>query len=383
MPITDALIVAAGRGERAEGLVPKQYRPLGGKPALRWAVEAFVRNPEVHRVQVVIAEAEAARWREAMAGITLPAPVSGGTTRQESVRKGLEALAVSPPDRVLIHDAARPFVTSALIARVAEALGTAEAVAPMVAVSDTLRRMEDDHYALVLRQGLLRAQTPQGFVFAKILAAHRRFAGDAVTDDFALAERAGLALATVPGEELNLKLTTNDDFILAERIAAGALDDVRTGTGFDVHRFGPGDHVWLCGIRVAHDRSLEGHSDADAGLHALTDAILGALAEGDIGTHFPPTDERWRAAPSHLFLEHAASLVRARGGIIAHVDVTLICERPKISPHRDAMRTRLAEILNLEVARVSVKATSTEGLGFTGRCEGIAAQAAATLRLRA
>jgi 2-C-methyl-D-erythritol 4-phosphate cytidylyltransferase/2-C-methyl-D-erythritol 2,4-cyclodiphosphate synthase len=233
----------------------------------------------------------------------------------------------------------------------------------------------------VPREGLLRAQTPQGFRFAAILDAHRKFAHESVTDDFALAERAGLSLATVAGDAMNLKLTTPEDFALAERLAAPQLPDIRTGQGFDVHRFAEGDHVWLCGVKIAHAFGLEGHSDADAGLHALTDALLGALGDGDIGIHFPPTDERWRGAPSHLFLAHAATLVRERSGKIAHVDVTLICERPKVAPHRDAMRARIAEIIGIDVSRVSVKATTTEGLGFTGRREGIAAQAIATIRL--
>jgi 2-C-methyl-D-erythritol 4-phosphate cytidylyltransferase/2-C-methyl-D-erythritol 2,4-cyclodiphosphate synthase len=254
-------------------------------------------------------------------------------------------------------------------------------VAPLLGVSDTLRKRTEAGYGIVPREELLRAQTPQGFAFAAILDAHRRFASESVTDDFALAQRAGLLLGEVAGEEINIKLTNAEDFVLAQRLAVSALPDIRTGMGFDVHRFAPGDAVWLCGVKVPHDFALEGHSDADAGLHALTDAILGALASADIGAHFPPADERWRGAPSHLFLSHAASLVRDQGGIISSVDVTLICERPKVSPHRDAMRARIGEILGIELARVSVKATTTEGLGFTGRREGIAAQAVATIRL--
>ena len=382
MPGTVALIVAAGQGVRAGAGLPKQYRPLAGQPVLRWAVEAFRRNPAVNGIQVVIAEADRDLCREALTGLELPT-VLGGATRQESVRRGLEALSGAAPNRVLIHDAARPFASDTLINRVIDALHKAEAAAPMIAVADTLRRKTVAGYESVPRDGLLRAQTPQGFHFAKILAAHRGFADEMATDDFALAERAGLSSVTVEGEEMNLKLTTPADFALAERIAAGASGDVRTGTGFDVHRFAPGDHVWLCGIKVPHTHGLEGHSDADAGLHALTDAILGAIAEGDIGVHFPPSDERWRGAPSNLFLDHAAELVRAKNGVISHVDVTLICERPKVAPWRDAMRARIAEILGIEIARVSVKATTTEGLGFTGRREGIAAQATATIRLPA
>jgi 2-C-methyl-D-erythritol 4-phosphate cytidylyltransferase/2-C-methyl-D-erythritol 2,4-cyclodiphosphate synthase len=281
----------------------------------------------------------------------------------------------------LIHDGARPLVSPGLISRVTDALENADAVAPLIGVSDTLRRKTEGGYGIVPREELLRAQTPQGFRFAAILDAHRRFAGESVTDDFALAQRAGLSLAQVAGEEINIKLTNAEDFTLAQRLATSALPDIRTGMGFDVHRFAPGNAVWLCGVKVPHDFGLEGHSDADAGLHALTDAILGALASADIGAHFPPTDERWRGAPSHLFLSHAASLVRDQGGVISHVDVTLICERPKVAPHREAMRARIGEILGIELARISVKATTTEGLGFAGRREGIAAQAVATIRL--
>ena len=386
MAETVALIVAAGRGERAQpedparGLLPKQYWPLAGKSVLRRAVEAFLGHPAVSSVQLVIRDEDRAHYESAMAGLKLRPPVIGGPTRQESVHRGLEALSASAPARVLIHDGARPFVSTALIAGVSGALDNAEAAAPLLGVADTLRRKAGAHYTIVPREDLFRAQTPQGFRFAAILAAHRKFASETVTDDFALAERAGLSTVAVAGEEMNLKLTTAEDFALAERLAASALPDIRTGMGFDVHRFVAGDHVWLCGVKVPHESGLEGHSDADVGLHALTDAILGALACADIGAHFPPTDERWRNAASHQFLAHAASLLRERGAIVAHADVTLICERPKIAPYRDAMRARIAEILGIDIARVSVKATTTEGLGFTGRREGIAAQAVATIR---
>jgi len=387
MAQTMALIVAAGRGERAQtgaaAAPPKQYCALGGKPVLRWTAEAFLAHHEVSAVQMVIRDEDRAHYETAVAGLCLQPPVPGGATRQESVRRGLEALAPSKPDRVLIHDGARPLVSGPLIARVVRALDNSDAVVPLLAVADTLRRKAAQGYAILPRDDLFRAQTPQGFRFAAILDAHRKFAGETVTDDFALAERAGLSLASVPGDEMNLKLTTREDFALAERLAGPTLPEVRTGTGFDVHRFGPGDSVWLCGVKIPHDFGLEGHSDADAGLHALTDAILGAIASADIGAHFPPSDERWRGARSHLFLEHAASLVRAAGGVISHVDVTLICERPKIGPHREAMRARIAEILAIDIGRVSVKATTTEGLGFTGRREGIGAQAVATVRLPA
>ena len=387
MADTAAIIVAAGRGQRARrgerggGDIPKQYQVLAGKPVLRWAVEAFLGHGGIDAVQLVIHDEDRDQCERALAGLVLDPPVSGGATRQDSVRNGLEALAKRLPARVLIHDGARPLVSRELIARVADALKRADAAAPFLPVSDTLRRKTGAGYEIVPREELFRAQTPQGFRFAKILDAHRRFASEAATDDLALAERAGLAVAAVAGEETNIKLTTADDFTLAEKLAGSLLGDVRTGSGFDAHRFEPGDHVWLCGVRIPHDFSLEGHSDGDAGLHALTDAILGTIGAQDIGAHFAPSDERWRGAGSHLFLEHAASLVRERGGVIAHVDVTLICEQPKIAPHREAMRARIAEVLRIDIARVSVKATTSDGLGFTGRSEGIAAQAVATVRL--
>ena len=384
MAETVALIVAAGRGARAQrgtSAPPKQYWPLGGKPVLRWAAEAFASHPLISGVQIVIADEDREHYETATSGLMLRPPVIGGSTRQHSVRHGLEALSETATQNVLIHDGARPFVSAALISRVIDALGSNDAVAPMLPIADTLRRKTAEGFRIEPRENLLRAQTPQGFRFGAILTAHRVFVEMNATDDFALAERAGLSLSAVSGEEMNLKLTTRDDFILAERMATASLSDTRTGTGFDVHRFAAGDHVWLCGVKVPHDFGLEGHSDADCGLHALTDAILGAIAAADIGAHFPPTEERWRGAPSHLFLAHAASLARDKGGVIAHVDVTLICERPKIAPYREAMRARIAEILGLDIERVSVKATTTEGLGFTGRREGIAAQALATIRL--
>ena len=384
MAETVALIVAAGRGERARTLdpgLPKQYWALAGRPVIRWAAEIFADHPRISGVQVVIADKDRQHYEAATLGLKLRPPVIGGATRQHSVRHGLEALSETTTQNVLIHDGARPFVSPALITRVIDALGAADAAAPMLPVADTLRRRTAEGFRVEPREDLLRAQTPQGFRFSSILTAHRVFAETNATDDFALAERAGLSLQVVPGEEMNLKLTTPDDFALAERIASASLFDVRTGSGFDVHRFAAGDHLWLCGVRVPHSFGLEGHSDADCGLHALTDAILGGIGAADIGAHFPPTDERWRGAPSHVFLAHAASLVRDKGGVIAHVDVTLICERPKIAPHREAMRARIAEILGLEIDRVSVKATTTEGLGFAGRREGLAAQAVATIRL--
>lgn len=380
MPRTAAVIVAAGRGERVGGPVPKQYLPLLGKPMLRWTLEAFLGR--VDAIQLVVGADDEAAYRDAVHGIDLPHPVAGGPTRQHSVMHGLEALAHHKPDFVLIHDAARPLVSRAAIEGVVAALAAgADAAVPLLAVADTLRKQESGKWTTVPRDGLMRAQTPQGFRFDKILKAHRDHKTLALTDDMALAELAGLDIVVVPGEETNLKITSAKDIPMAEQLLAARLGETRTGSGYDVHRFTDGDHIWLCGVKIAHDHALEGHSDADAGLHALTDAILGAIGEGDIGVHFPPTDERWRGAPSWKFLDHAAKLVRDKGGAIVHCDVTIICERPKIGPHREAMRARIAQILKLEISRVSVKATTTEGLGFTGRREGLAAEAIATVRL--
>jgi 2-C-methyl-D-erythritol 4-phosphate cytidylyltransferase/2-C-methyl-D-erythritol 2,4-cyclodiphosphate synthase len=376
------LVVAAGKGERVGGIVPKQYASLMGKPVLRWTLEALARQTDVTAIQVAIGPEQEALYADAVAGLNLRAPIVGGATRQESVRLGLEALADAVPDIVLIHDAARPLVSDRLIAAVIASLEAgADAAVPLLPVADTLKKHDGSAWNTVSRDGLHRAQTPQGFRFAKILRAHRHFAQRNVTDDMALAELAGLHIREVAGEEENLKITTPEDFARAEAQLRAKLGESRTGMGYDVHKFVAGDHVWLCGIKVAHDHALEGHSDADVGLHALTDAILGAIGEGDIGVHFPPSDERWRGAPSWKFLDHAASLVRRKGGAIVHCDVTLICERPKVGPHREAMRARIADILSLDIARVSVKATTTEGLGFAGRQEGLAAQAVATVRL--
>jgi 2-C-methyl-D-erythritol 4-phosphate cytidylyltransferase/2-C-methyl-D-erythritol 2,4-cyclodiphosphate synthase len=371
------LIVAAGKGARAGTELPKQYEPLAGKPMLRRTVEAFPGYP----VQLVIGAGQEELAARILDGLALPAPVAGGATRQQSVRQGLEALAKDAPDFVLIHDAARPLISPKVIQDVVKALEAgADGALPMVAASDTLRRRDAaDRWILVDRENLYRAQTPQGFVYAKILKAHRDHAGQEVTDDVALAELAGLKVEMVEGEEKNIKVTRKEDFALAERLIG--IGDVRSASGYDVHKFTAGDHIWLCGLKVAHTHALEGHSDADVGLHAITDALLGCIGEGDIGQHFPPTDDRWKGAPSWKFLDHAAGLVRARGGVINHVDVTIICERPKVGPHRDAMKAKVAEILHIEPARVSVKATTTEGLGFTGRREGIAAQAIATIKL--
>lgn len=379
-----ALIVAGGSGQRFGAEIPKQYHTLAGRAVLRRTVEAFLNHPAVTGVRVVIQPSHRDLYDTALAGLDLPEPVAGGASRQDSVRNGLEALGQPelPPDLVLIHDAARPLIDAATIQAVVDSLEDAPGALAAVPVADTLKRGAGGRVAdTVDRSGLWRAQTPQGFRFPEILAAHRAAAGLDLTDDSAVAERAGLPVILVPGKEENFKVTTQDDLTRAERLVMQALGDVRTGTGFDVHRFTHGDFVTLCGVAVPHTQRLEGHSDADVALHALTDALLGAIGAGDIGSHFPPSDPQWRGADSGKFLRHAADLVRGRGGMIAHVDVTLICERPKVGPHRAAMVERVAELLEIAADRVSVKATTTERLGFTGRSEGIAAQAVATVRL--
>jgi 2-C-methyl-D-erythritol 4-phosphate cytidylyltransferase/2-C-methyl-D-erythritol 2,4-cyclodiphosphate synthase len=380
---TAALILAAGRGTRFGSDIPKQYLPLAGRPVLRHSIAAFARHPDVDMVRVVIHSDDLPAYQDAAEGLKLLPPVHGGADRQESAHLGLESLAAMAPDRVLIHDGARPLVDAATISRALDALVSAPGAIAAVPLADTLKR-ESTGFATggIDRAGLWRAQTPQAFDFPKILAAHRAAAGARLTDDAAVAEHAGLAVKLVSGNEDNIKVTSRDDLARAERLLAGLLGDVRVGTGFDVHAFGPVRPLMLCGVAVPHERGLEGHSDADVGLHALTDAVLGALGAGDIGQHFPPSDPKWAGASSDRFLRHAADLVDAAGGCIAHLDVTIICERPKIGPHREPMRARIAEILGLARDRISIKATTTEGLGFTGRGEGIAAQAVATIRLR-
>lgn len=378
-----ALIVAAGRGERFGSARPKQYLTLAGETVLRRSIRAFLEHPLVDAVRVVINPAHRDLYDAAAAGLDLAEPISGGAARQESVRLGLEALAAGgAPDLVLIHDGARPLVDAATITRVIEALAEAPGAIAATPVADTLKREGDGLVAATVdRTALWRARTPQGFRFADILAAHRAASGLDLTDDAAVAERAGLAVRLVASNPDNLKVTHAHDLARAERLIMAQLGDIRVGTGFDVHRFVEGDNVMLCGVRIPHDKTFLGHSDADVALHALTDAILGAIGDGDIGQHFPPSDPKWAGADSSLFLRHARDLVRARGGVIAHVDVTIICERPKVGPHRPAMIARLAEILEIAPDRVSIKATTTEQLGFTGRREGVAAQAAATVRL--
>jgi len=381
-----AVIVAAGRGHRAGGDLPKQYRHLAGEPVIRPTLAAFLAHPQIAAVQPVIHPDDAKLFDAAAAGLRALPPVHGGATRQASVRAGLEALDGSAPDIVLIHDAARPFLTGDLISRAIIAGKTHGAAVPAVAVADTVKKIDErDMVTETLDRSRLRmVQTPQAFVFGLIVEAHRRAAAAGLedfSDDAALAEWAGHRVNVFAGETANVKLTTDDDFTGAEIVRGAALADVRTGNGFDVHAFGDGDHVMLGGVRIPHTRGLTGHSDADVALHALVDAILGALADGDIGMHFPPSDPQWRGAASERFLAFACERVRARSGVIAHLDVTIVCEAPRVAPHRDAIRARIAAIAGIPVTRVAVKATTSEKLGFTGRSEGMVAMATATVRL--
>ena len=376
-----ALIVAAGRGSRFGAAAPKQYVELAGRPVLRHSLETFLKHPRIDEVRVVIHADDRAMYNAAASGLSPLEPVTGGATRQESVRRGLESLRNKAPGIVLIHDAARPLVDSALIDRMLAALAASPGAIPVLPVADTVKRASNGIVQETLdRRTLWRAQTPQAFRYGDIMAAHNAAAGRELTDDAAVAEAAGLAVALVPGQEENFKVTTEADLIRARQLLVPSTD-IRVGNGFDVHRFGPGNKIMLCGIEVPHTQGLVGHSDADVGLHALTDAILGAIGAGDIGLHFSPSDPRWKGADSAQFLSHAASLVKARGGRILSGDITLICERPKVGPHREKMVARVAAILGLEPSRISVKATTTEGLGFTGRAEGIAAQATASIAL--
>lgn len=371
------VIVAAGSSLRAGPGLPKPWRTLAGRSVLRWSVEAFSKAG-AQEIVVVVADGRQADAAEVLAGLSGWRAVTGGATRAESVKAGLAALA-GPDDRaVMIHDAARPFVTQAHIDRLLAALEGADGAIPALPVADTLKRGRESVSETVSRDGLWRAQTPQAFRLGALRSAYARWASGEPTDDAAVIEAAGGRVALAAGDPMLMKLTYPEDFEMAERLA-GQARIVRIGQGVDAHRWGPGEAVWLCGVRIDHDQTLIGHSDADAGLHAITDALLGAIGEGDIGEHFPPSDPQWKGAASDRFLAHAAGLVAAKGGRILNVDVTLVCERPKIRPHRDAMRARLAEILELPLDRVSVKATTTEGMGFTGRQEGLLAQAVASV----
>ena len=374
---TVALVVAAGSGSRAGAELPKQYRHLAGRPLLAHALDRL-RHPAVDAMQVVIGEGQEEAYQSAVGIRALPSPVPGGATRRQSVINGLEALArQGDVDRVLIHDAARPFLPAAVIDRLLAALATSEGAVPTLPVVDTLAKAAGALGETVARGDLVRVQTPQAFRFEAIRCAHAAWTGGEPTDDAQVARAAGLDVAIVEGDPALEKLTYEADF----RRAEAAFLTPRVGFGFDVHAFAAGEELWLGGIRIPHDKGLAGHSDADVVLHALTDAILGAFGAGDIGDHFPPSDPQWRGAASAMFLQHARALVEQAGGRIAHVDVTIICEAPRIGPYRDAMRARIAELLLLPLARTSIKATTTERLGFAGRGEGIAAQAVATIMM--
>lgn len=385
-----AIIVAAGRGERAGGPehAPKQYRTIGGRSVIDRALSSFLAHPSVGRIVVVIHADDRGLLGDATNAERPDIVVAlGGSTRQESVFRGLEVLAADPPECVLIHDAARPFVAPALLNGVIAELARGETgVIPALPVSDTLKAVGAGGYieATVPRAGLHAAQTPQGFAFGAIYEAHRQArnaAGENFTDDASIAEWAGIPVKIIGGSPANVKLTLKDDLELAEaRLSHDPhCPDVRTGNGYDVHALVPGDGVTLCGVRIPHDRSLSGHSDADVGYHALTDALLATCAAGDIGDHFPPSDPQWRGKPSSIFLSHAARMVREAGGVVTCADVSLIAESPKVGPHREAMRRKMADDLGIDMARCSVKATTNERIGFVGRGEGIAAIATATV----
>jgi 2-C-methyl-D-erythritol 4-phosphate cytidylyltransferase / 2-C-methyl-D-erythritol 2,4-cyclodiphosphate synthase len=374
---TTALIVAAGKGERLGGGVPKQFQLLGGKPVLRWAVESLTRHPAVQSARVVIGEGQQDSAAAALDGLDVGEFVAGGAERADSVRAGLAKI---DADAVLVHDAARPFCPPAVIDRLLASLEFVEGAAPVLPVGDTLARVGDSLGEPVDRAGVARVQTPQAFRLGALRSAYERWKGPSPTDETTVLRAAGMKVAPVEGDPALEKLTLASDFQRAEQWLAGRLSP-RTGMGFDVHAFAGDGPIMLGGVEVPHGRGLAGHSDADVVLHAITDALLGAASLGDIGDHFPPSDPRWRGAQSSLFLGHAAELVRGQGAIIDHVDCTIIAEEPKVGPHRGAMRARIAEIANLSVDQVSIKATTTEGLGFAGRREGIAAQAVASIRM--
>jgi 2-C-methyl-D-erythritol 4-phosphate cytidylyltransferase/2-C-methyl-D-erythritol 2,4-cyclodiphosphate synthase len=373
---TTALIVAAGRGERAGGDVPKQFRLIGGKPMLRWAVESLIRHPAVQSTRIVIAEGQQDSAKQALQGLDIGELITGGAERADSVRAGLEAIEA---DAVLVHDAARPFCPPPVVDRLLASLEFFEGAAPVLPVGDTLARIDDTLGDPVDRAGLGRVQTPQAFRLGALRSAYDMWNGPSPTDETTVLRAAGMKVAAVTGDPALEKITLPSDFDRAEQWLAGRLTP-RTGMGFDVHAFSGNGPIMLGGLEVPHDRGLAGHSDADVVLHAITDALLGAAGLGDIGEHFPPSDPQWKGADSSLFLAHAAALVRDKGGLIDHIDCTIIAEAPKVGPYRQTMRSRIAEILGLSVDQVSVKATTTEGLGFTGRREGIAAQAIASIR---
>ena len=376
-----AVIVAAGGGVRAGPGGPKQWRSLGGRPVIRWSAETLI-TAGARRLVAVVPAGDEAIAGAALAGLPRWTTVAGGETRAASVIAGLAALDGDRQEIVLIHDAARPFVTSAHIVSLIEALESADGAVPALAMADTLKRQDASGGVVTApREGLWRAQTPQAFRSGDLIAAYAAWPKDnAPTDDAAVVEAAGGKVVLVAGDPMLMKLTYPEDFAMAQSLAGGARS-MRVGQGYDAHRFGPGEAVWLCGVKISHTAGLVGHSDADAGLHALCDALLGAIGAGDIGDHFPPGDPQWKDASSDRFLAHAASLVAEQGGRIVNVDVTLVCEAPRIKPHRQAMCARIAQVLGIDVSRVSVKATTTEAMGFTGRREGLAAQAVAMVEL--
>lgn len=379
VPAFAAIVVAAGSGSRAGGA--KQWRMLAGKPVIRWSVEALL-SAGAEDLVVVISPGSEAEAVEALAGLAGWRVATGGAARANSVHNGLAILGGPPERPVLIHDAARPLLDAAVIRRTLEGLADADGALPALSVADSLRRASDGLMdGAVEREGLWRAQTPQAFRYRTIVDAYAAWPVDEpATDEATVVQRAGGRVRIVGGDPRLMKLTYPEDFAMAEALLPR---QTRVGQGFDAHRWGPGSSVWLCGVEIAHDQTLIGHSDADAGLHALTDAILGAMGDGDIGDHFPPTDPQWKGTSSDRFLSHAVERLEARGGRLVNVDVTLICERPKVKPHRQAMRERLAALLSLPLDAVSVKATTTEAMGFTGRGEGLAAQAVATIDLPA
>lgn len=383
-----AIIVAAGRGQRLGGEIPKQYLDVGGMPILRRTVNVFLENPDIDHIQVIIHPDDLDLYNSAVGDLDLPLPVFGGETRQQSVFKGLEAISDIMAEYVYIHDAARPFLKQITLNTLISVVEKHGAVIPALNVTDTIKYMADESIQNTIdRSYLFRAQTPQAFRYKAIYMAHRRHENNDLTDDSAIAEQSGLKVRIIPGSEDNFKITTQDDLKKAQIMTQSSYTDVRIGHGLDVHAFetkktkSKSGHVILGGIEIPHGKKLKGHSDADVALHAITDALLGAMALGDIGEHFPPSDKKWKDASSDIFLKHAAKLVDDADGVIANIDLTIICEEPKIGPHRDQIRDKISEIIDLDIARISVKATTTEKLGFTGRGEGIMAQAVATIRL--
>ena len=385
-----ALIVAAGTGERFGGLLPKQYMSLSGKPVLKWSVDVFKNHPQISHIVVVVNHEHLGSFKEAIdrlepeLGVEL---VTGGMSRQQSVARGLEALKKYNPDFVLIHDAARPLLSTELINTLCQEVVVHSAVIPALPITDSVKRKTDTLLSTESRESLFAAQTPQAFNFMLIHILHKKYPDRPVSDDAMLCEIEKLPVKIIPGEFSNIKITHPEDMMIAKHYILNQYNDVRCGHGFDVHRLVPATEenhdLIICGVKIPYHKTLHGHSDADVGLHAITDAILATICDGDIGEHFDPNDEQWKNADSAIFLKYAEELVIKKHGFIAHIDVTIIAEEPKISPYRDEMKNRIAHILGIASNRISVKATTTEGLGFTGRGEGIAAQAVVTARFKA